>query len=173
METFEKYRHVEIDENFQGINLTEFSFKVDKNFDNAEIIDKFIRTKNFAYDSLRECIKKEPDKGYLRRAFNFNKIKIGDFRKFDKDELSKFLTAYLNEPDWGEDKNDFAKLIDKYIEIQKVLDVSDYFIISKDWFNKDDDRLNEPESWVYTYYFLIISIDRNSNSLMLAEWTYD
>ncbi len=173
MITFERHKHFEIDENFQGINLTEFSFKFDKDIDNEEIIGIFIRSENFTYDSLRDCIRNEPDKSYLKRAFDFHKIKIEDFRKFDKDELSKFLTDFLNDPDWGADKNDFAKLLDKYIAMHKALDEIDYYIISKSWFNKDDDRLMEPESWVYNYYFLIISLDRISNSLILAEWSYD
>jgi hypothetical protein len=173
MTTFKKIQHIEIKEKYQGINLTEFSYKVDKNIDSVEIINKFIQTKSFVYDSLRDCIKNKTDKGYLGCAFNFDKIKIEDFKKFDKAQTSKFLNDYLNEPDWGEDKNDFAKLLEKYLEKQKTLNDIEYFIISKSWFNNDDDRLIEPESWAYIYYFLIISIDKNSNSLILAEWTYD
>lgn len=61
MPSFKIQRHIEIDENFQGINLTEFGFTVAKDIDNDQIVDTFIRTGHFIYDSLRDCIKKEND----------------------------------------------------------------------------------------------------------------
>jgi hypothetical protein len=173
MTTFETKRHIEIDENFQGINLTEFGFAVDKHIDNDQIVDTFIRTKYFSYDSLRDCIKKVNDKEFLRRAFDIDKIKISDFKKTDREGISKFLTDYFNEPDWGDDREDFAKLLDRYFEIYNESANNEFYILSKDWFVKDDERIIEPESWCYTYYFLFIAVDRNSKTLTLAEWTYD
>jgi len=173
MTTFENEKYIEIDENYQEINLTEFAFVTDEQTENEQIVDTFIRTKKFFYDSLRDCIKNEPDKGFLRRAFDIDKIKISDFKKTDKEGISKFLTDFLNEPDWGDDRDDFAKLLDRYFEIYKEFANNEFYILSKDWFDKDDERLIEPESWCYTYYFLIISVDRNSKTLTLTEWTYD
>jgi len=170
---FEINRHIEINENFQGINLTEFSFNIDNNIDNDQIVDIFIKSNAFTYDSLRDCIKNEPDKGYLRRTFNFDKAKITDFKKYVKKEAGKFLIDFLNEPDWGEDRIEFSNLLDKYLEIHEQLMSNDFYIISKDWFENNDERVIEPESWCYIYYFLIISVDRNSNLLTLTEWTYD
>ncbi len=173
MTTFETKRHIEIDESYQGINLTEFVIQVDEQMDNDQIVDTFVRSKQFSFDSLRDCVKAEPDKGYLRQAFNVERVKITDFKKTDKQGVSKFLNDFLNEPDWGDDKNDFEKLLDRYFEIHNGFIENDFYIISKDWFDKDDEKVIEPESWVYTYYFLIISVDRNSNVLTLSEWTYD
>jgi len=173
MTTFETKRHIEIDESYQGINLTEFTIGVDEQIDNDHIVDTFIRSKQFSFDSLRDCIKAEPDKGYLKRAFDIDKVRIADFRKTDKDGASKFLLDFVNEPDWGDDRNEFTKLLDRYFEIQEQFGHSDFYVISKDWFDKDDEKLIEPESWCYTYYFLIISVDRSSNLLTLTEWTYD
>lgn len=173
MTTFETKRHIEIDESYQGINLTEFDIKVDEQIDNDKVVDTFIRSKQFLFDSLRDCVKAEPDKGYLRQAFNVDKIKITDFKKTDKQGVSKFLSDFINEPDWSEDRNEFAKLIDKYFEIHNEFEDNDFYILSKDWFDKKDEKVIEPESWVYTYYFLIISVDRKLNSLTLTEWTYD
>ncbi|MFN0189451.1 MAG: hypothetical protein ACKVQV_12190 [Bacteroidia bacterium] len=173
MTTFETKRHIEIDESYQGINLTEFAIEVDEQIDNDQIVDTFIRSKQFSFDSLRDCIKAEPDKGYLRQAFNVDRVKISDFKKTDKQGASKFLLDFLNESDWGGDRNEFAKLLDRYFEIHNTFAESDFYIISKEWFDKDDEKVIEPESWVYTYYFLIISVDRNSNVLTLSEWTYD
>ena len=173
MITFETKRHIEINENYQGINLTEFSFNTDTSIDNDQIVNTFIRSSAFTYDSLRDCIKKEPDKGYLRRTFNFDKVKISDFNKYDKKETLKFLIDFLNESDWGEDRIEFSNLLDKYFEIHEQLISNEFYIISKDWFDKSDKRLIELENWCYIYYFLIISIDRHSNLLTLTEWTYD
>ena len=173
MTTIDTKRHIEIDEGYQGINLTEFAIGVDELTSNNQIVDTFIRSEEFSFDSLRDCVKAEPDNGYLRQAFDVDKIKITDFKKTDKQEVSKFLIDFLNEPDWGDDKNEFAKLLDRYFEIHKEFGDNEFYILSKDWFDKEDERVIGPESWVYTYYFLIISVDRKSNLLTLTEWTYD
>jgi hypothetical protein len=173
MTTIKTNRHIEIDEGFQGINLTEFAIGVDELISNDQIIDTFIRSKQFSFDSLRDCVKAEPDKGYLRQAFDIDKIKITDFKKTDKQGVSKFLFDFIHEPDWGDDNIEFAKLLDRYFEIHNEFEDNEFYILSKDWFDKEDERVIEPESWVYTYYFLIISVDRKSNLLTLTEWTYD
>lgn len=173
MTTFKTKRHIEIDESYQGINLTEFAIEVDEQIDNDNIVDTFIRSKQFSFNSLRDRIKAAPDKGYLRQAFNIERIKITDFKKTDKKGTSKFLSDFLKESNWGDDRNEFAKLLDNYFEIHNQIEANDFYILSKDWFSKEDDRVIEPESWVYIYYFLIISVDTKSNSLTLTEWTYD
>lgn len=173
MTTIDTKRHIEINEGYQGINLTEFAIGVNEQISNDQIVDTFIRSKQFSFDSLRDCVKTEPDKDYLRQAFDVDKIKITDFKKTDKQGVSKFLFDFINEPDWGDDRNEFAKLHDRYFEIHNEFRDNEFYILSKDWFNKDDERVIEPESWVYTYYFLIISVDRKSNSLTLTEWTFD
>jgi hypothetical protein len=166
-------RHIEISEGYQGINLTEFAIGVDEQISNDQIINTFICSKNYSFDSLRDCVKAEPDKDYLRQAFDIDKIKITDFKKTDKQGVSKFLIDFLNEPDWGDDRYQFAKLLDRYFEIHNEFGDNEFYILSKDWFGKEDERVVEPESWIYNYYFLIISIDRKSNLLTLTEWTYD
>ncbi len=173
MKTIDYKRHIEINEGYQGINLTEFAIGVDEPIISDQIVETFIRSKQFLFDSLRNCVKAEPHKGYLRQAFDVNKIKITDFKKTDKQGVSKFLFDFINEPDWGEDRNEFAKLLDRYFEIHNEFGDNEFYILSKDWFEKEDERVIEPENWVYTYYFLIISVDRESNLLTLTEWTYD
>lgn len=173
MITIDTIRHIEINEGYQGINLTEFAIGVDELISNDQIVDTFIRSKKISFDSLRDCDKAELDKGYLKQAFDVYKIKITDFKKTDKLGASKFLVDFLNEPDWGDDRNEFAKLLDRYFEIHNKFGDNEFYILSKDWFNKEDERVIEPESWVYTYYLLFISVDRKSNLLTLTEWTYD
>lgn len=94
-------------------------------------------------------------------------------KKKDQKGISEFLIDFLNEPDWQDDRDDFAKLLERYFEYYKEFENNEFYILSKDWFEKNDERLIEPESWCYTYYFLIISVDRSSKILTLTEWTYD
>lgn len=174
MTTFELKRHIEIDENYQGINLTEFSIKACKETDNDQIVEIFIRSTNFSVDSLRGVIKNNNEnKPYLRRAFEIDKINVTDFKKKSKEETATFLYDFINQPDWGDDRNEFAKLLDRYFEIHRQFGENDFYIISKDWFYKGDERVIEPDGWAYSYYFLIIMVDRNLNLLTLTEWTYD
>lgn len=173
MTTFETKRHIEIDENHQGINLTEFAIGIDEQTHNDQIVERFIRSISSLFDSLRDRVKAEPDKGYLKRAFNFDLLNITHFRKTDRQGTSDFLFEFINEPDWGNDRGDFAKLLDRYLEIHNELSANEFYILSKDWFGKEDDKIIEPDGWVYTYYFLIISVDRRSGLLTLTEWTYD
>ncbi len=174
MTTFETIRHIEINENYQGINLTEFSILTDNYIDNNQIIQTFIRSTNFSFDSLRDVIKyNSENKPYLIRAFDIDRINISDFKKKSKEETSTFLYDFINQSDWGDDRNEFAKLLDKYFEIHDRLGDNDFYIISKDWFDKGDERVFELESLIYSYYFLIISVDRSLNLLTLTEWTYD
>ncbi len=174
MTAFEINRHIEINERHQGFNLTEFSFLSDDNVSNDQIIDKFLHSKHFAFDSLRDVVKHNTEyKPYLRRAFDMAQFKIIDFKRLDKSATATFLIDFLNQPDWGDDRNEFAKLLDKYLEIHNQLKDTDFYVIDKDWFSKDDQRVLEPEKWAYSYYFLILYIDSNSKTLILTEWTYD
>jgi hypothetical protein len=81
MTSFEIKRHIEIDVSYQGINLTEFIITADEHVTTDQIVETFIRSKQFSFDSLRDCAKAEPDKEYLRQAFKVEKLKIDDFKK--------------------------------------------------------------------------------------------
>ncbi len=102
-----------------------------------------------------------------------DRIQVTDFRRQSKEETTKFLVNFMNQSDLGDEKNDFMKLCDKYFEIHNPLLGAVFYVISKDWFDKGDERVVEPESWIYTYYFLLISVDRREKSLTLTEWTFD
>jgi len=173
MITFEITKHIEMDEENQGINLTEFSVTTDDQSGSDEMVEVFIRSSSFAYDSLRDCIKQEPAKGYLRRAFHFDRVSLADFRKTDKEGAWQFLIDFSNEPDWSIDRPVFIKQLARYRTVHNQMSDGDFYILSKDWFDADDERLAEPERSCYIYYFLIISVDRGSGALILLEWTYD
>ena len=173
MTSFEAKRHIEIYEGYQGINLTDFSIGTAKDLNSDNIVNAFIRSDQFTYDSLPDRVKSETNEKYLRRGFNFEKIAISDFRKLRKDGTLNFLIDFKNESDWGQDREEFEKLFEKYLEIHKQFGDIDFYIISKDWFYKDDEKVVDPEYWCYIYYFIIISVDRDLDLLTLTEWTYD
>ena len=172
MTTFNTIKHREIDAQFQAINLTEFIFETPTHTDNDQIIEDFIRSKHYSYESLRDCIKREPKRGYLGQAFEIDKIDIHDFKKFNKQQTTNFLTDLCNDS-FYEDNKDFFYLCDEYFKIHELFGDNTFYVISKDWFEDNDPKVREPARWCYTYYFLIISVDRISNLLTYTEWTYD
>lgn len=176
MTTFDIKRHIEINESYQGINLTEFYFESDKDIDNDTLVDIFIRSTHFSVDCLADVVKNNPEnKPYLRQAFDIDKITIADFKIYNKEGVAEYLLDILNDIDyWGDnDREDFKKFLDNYFVIYNKFNDIQFYIISIDWFGEKDQKIVEPESWIYGYYYLIISVDRNTNLFTLSEWAYD
>ena len=98
---------------------------------------------------------------------------MDDFKQVDKNGLIKFLDDYAEEDDWETDRDDFIKIKDRYFEFLENVQSKNFYIISKEWFDQNDKRLRQEESWIYTYYFLIIWIDEIKKILTVSEWTYD
>lgn len=175
MPVFKLNSQKEIDEECQGINLSEFAFSNDQKLEEVELIDFFIHSKSFTDESRREIVKNDTEnRPFLSQAFEIDLIKIKDFRKYSKNELIKFLNDYAEADDWGDtDGDDFVKLKDRFLEFLKAVKSDNFYIISKEWFDEKDKKLREPENWIYLYYFLIIWIDEANKTLTISEWTYD
>ncbi|HEY8562883.1 MAG TPA: hypothetical protein VIL74_21070 [Pyrinomonadaceae bacterium] len=174
MPVFELKSQKEIDENYQGINISEFTYVNSDNISEENLIVSFIHSKSFAEDSRREIIKNDTaNRPFLRQAFEINLVSISDFKQLDKNGIKKFLDDYAEADDWGEDGNDFIKIKDGFIELLKGVESNYFYLLSKEWFEETDEKLREPENWIYTYYFLIIWIDKANKILTVSEWTYD
>lgn len=175
MPIFKLNSQKEIDKDYQGINISEFTYINSENSSEQELIDSFIHSSSFTEESRREQIKNHiGDIPFLRQAFEIDLVKKDDFKQTDKNGLIKFLNDYADEVDWGEtDGDDFVKLKDKFVEFVNTLKSNNFHIISKDWFDEKDIRLRQEESWIYIYYFLIIWIDEANKILTASEWTYD
>lgn len=174
MFTCEVKQHIEVHENFQGFNLTEFSFSDNEGLSCEELVELFIRSTHYKFDCLPDVVKADThNKPYLRQAFDTNEICISDFKKFDKLGISNYLLDFLNAPDWTDDRKEFEILHGKYLEIHNQLADADFFVISKEWFEQGDKRVLEPENWCYNYYFLILYLNKSTSSLILTEWAYD
>ncbi|HXH69201.1 MAG TPA: hypothetical protein VNI60_02520 [Pyrinomonadaceae bacterium] len=165
----------EIDENYQGINISEFTYSNDENLSKDDLIDYFIHSNSFAEESRREIIKNHTgDIPFLRQAFEIDFVKISDFKIVNKNGVVQFLNVYSEEVDWGDtDGIDFIKLKDRFIEFLKIIQSDKFYLISKEWFDENDKRLRHEENWIYSYYFLIIWTDEISKTLTISEWTYD
>ena len=159
-----------IDHNFQGVCITNFSIIPTADVSEERLLDHFIHSTAFSYDSLREVIKQNPNKPFLRQAFDPSLLSTDDFKRSSKAEVINFLNDFENEDDWGEsftlNKNQFLIILDS-------VKTDCFFIINKDWFAKGDRKVLEPHDWVYSYYFLIILIDKENSFLIISEWTYD
>jgi hypothetical protein len=173
-----------IDSNYQGITVNEFSYF--ENLINEEnTVIEFINSDYFKIDCKRDYIKEkslEVQSQYLKPSFNLDKLSISDFRKVNLVEFYDFFDRYANE-DWEEDGEDF-KII--WTELRGRIDKSyngyNFYLISKDWFEKAEDRLNPenpdfrlrtPEFWIYGYYFLCIAINNKENRLIEIDLFYD
>ena len=139
---------------------------------NDQIADHFIREQQLSFNSLRNVEKTEENQSFAN-TFNIDRIGIRNFKKVDKKGILKFLYDFLDEDDWGNDKSDFANLLDKYSEIHNQFGDNVFYLFSKNWFAKEDKEVLKPESDIYIYYFLIITIERKSKLLTVIEWKYD
>ncbi len=165
----------EIDVDYQGVTLSEFTFSNDEQLSENELFDFFIHSSSFTEESRSEQIKNHKgDIPFLRQAFEIANISIGDFRELDKNNIIKFLNDYSEQDGWGDtDGDDFIILKNKFIDLVKSVHSDKFYLISKDWFDEKDKRLREPESWIYSYYFLILWLDNLNKTLTVSEWTYD
>lgn len=81
MAVFELKSQEEIDEKYQGINLSKFKFSDNKNDSEEELIDDFIHSKSFTEESCREIIKNHTGEiPFLRQAFEIDLVKIKDLK---------------------------------------------------------------------------------------------
>jgi hypothetical protein len=174
MPAFNLNSQKEIDEGYQGINISEFTYSNDENLSEENLVDLFVHSVSFTEESRRESIKNHSGGiAFLRRAFEIDLVKMDDFKQTDKNGLVKFLNDYAEEDNWEKDKDDFKKIKDRFFGFLENGLSKNFYIISKEWFDQNDKRLREPESWIYTYYFLIVWIDELRKTVTVSEWTYD
>ncbi len=175
-------RHIEEPGKYQCFFLTEFSFETTDEVNEDHVLEDFLKSDALKYDTLSNIQKHNPEKaGFLRKAFDFDLTGVSDFQKIDKEQTEKFLIDLRNEPDWGEDLKDFKKLLKKYFRIHKKLSGNFFYVINRDWFyditngacDECDERLHNPECWVYTLYFMIIHVDMLQKEIMFVEWFSD
>lgn len=172
MTSFEIKRQIEYIIRFQGLYMSEFKIVNCNQIENNQIISNFIKSKQFRFDSLNDYVNSEPIIRFSKKVFDFERIIINDFYKTDKNGVLKYLVDFLNKPDWGSDKIDFFKVLERYFDIHNNLNDGDFYILSKDMFDWDREKLINPFSGYLIYCFFIFSIDSLSSTLTMTEWTY-
>ncbi len=81
MPVFKLNSQKEIDEDFQGINLSEFTYSNFENLSDENLLDSFIHLSSFTEESRRERIKNHTgDIPFLRQAFEIDFVEINDFK---------------------------------------------------------------------------------------------
>jgi hypothetical protein len=162
------------DNEYQGFCITEFRFDKQNNLTEELMVDQFIHNSYLTSDSLREIVKQNPGKPFLRQAFNTTKISAHDFKKLTKQQLLSFLKNFEDEENWGDnDKENFIKVKSRFLSKFDSANPDSLYLINKDWYDKNDVRLREPENWIFIYYFLLLWIDYSKSTLTLCEWIYE
>lgn len=172
MLTFNLKKRYQFNVEYQGVLVSDFEFFSDGCLETDIVFRHFLSSNEFTKYAITNGNDDVTSTPFLRCAFDLSKIAPDDFKKYSSAETLKLLYSFGDDPDWGEDKNDFAELLKQYSPIHSCLP-NEFYYITKDWFSKEDIRLNQPESWCYIYYFLLVSIDNGSNTLSVSEWLYD
>lgn len=172
MITFTKKIQEDFYSDYQGCIITKFSFVSDTEISNDLLLETFILSESFTFDSLSKVKRDNPNQGYLRQAFDNDLIKINDFRHLDKKGIISYLNEYLSEWEY-DDRQYFEEILENYFKVLSNVSTDYFYLISKDWFEKGDPKVREAERWGYVYYFLIIWIDKVDNTLTISEWFYD
>lgn len=174
MTDFKIKKHFEINEQYQGANITEFYYSNPFDSGNDDILNDFLHSNVIENDCIRDIVKNSPHKEeYLKGAFTISEIDANDFKKSSREEVKKFLSDILLEPDWHEDIDDFKKILNRFMTYLDNLKTENYYTISKTWFDESNSKKITPESWVYIYYFIILWIDNESKILGFAEFDSD
>jgi hypothetical protein len=136
--------------------------------------NEFIHSDNFKEDCLPFIVKKSIGKNdrFLKHAFNANNLTIADFKILSNAEILHFFDEYSKDSKWGDDKDDFIVIMNRFSTLIRKETSDKFFLISKEWFDKANKILNE-DSDIYLYYFLIIWLDVDNKMVNVCEWNYD
>jgi hypothetical protein len=174
MTDFKIKSHLEINEQYQGANITEFYYSSSEHTSDDDIINDFLHSNHIENDCIRDYVRNSPNRnGFLKGAFTLVEISVKDFKKSSKDGVKKFLDDMLLEPDWHEDLEDFKKIHERFITFLNNLNSDNYYLISKSWFEDHVSKKLRQESWVYVYYILILWIDNKTRILGYSEFDSD
>jgi len=124
---------------------------------------------------VREDIKMKGKKSlYLRGLFNSKKLSIKDFKLIQDKGIYYYLEGFSDsEEEWGKDKIIFKSLLSKFTDITKD-SLSECYLINKEWFNANSNKVKAREFALYDFYFIILWIDKKDNSkLYISEWFSD
>ena len=159
---FKLNSYKETERGSQEIDVLEFTFSSEnlshENPSEENVVDHLIHSKSFI--DTRSGEQAEIQTGdilFLNHVFEIDLLKVSDFKQTDKNGVIKFLDDYdFYTGEEGlkdtEELRDFIDLKNGFNEVLNSVQSSNFFIISKEWFDEEDQRLQQDESWVYPYY---------------------
>src|ERR1700761_8880794 len=157
--SIEFFGQFELREEYQAIFW--YVFLVDKISPGLEMsVNDLIHSEEFTQYCFPFKVKKSwgERNQFLKRAFDLNKLDVSNFKMFNKEELLQFFDIYAASDTWKDDKEKFASLMYEFKEMFKNETANQFFLIGKEWFDKDSALLSE-DSEFFIYYFILIWFD--------------
>ena len=124
---------------------------------------------------VQKSYETSPNKSkYLKGLFFSDNLIVDDFKKIPSDCIYYYLDGFSDsEEEWGEDMPAFKALLASFYK--KTQDsLSSCYLINKEWFSDENNKVRSREFALYDFYFIIIWIDKNdSQSMFISEWFSD
>lgn len=163
----------EIRANYQAIFW--YIFSIENANDTAiDLLNEFLHSEILWECCLPFIVKKNIDHKwrFLPRAFNLRVLNLSNFKALSREQVLDFLDDYSDSPSWREDRDDFLTILNRFSELFQKEATGKFFLISKEWFKKEDEILN-PNGEPFIYYFILIWFNANKKEVNVCEWAYD
>jgi hypothetical protein len=152
-----------------------YTFSIERVFGNeADLLNEFIHSNCFK-EYGKPAIVRQSHTGsdrFLQGAFVLDNLDITHFRRFTKEDVMRFFVEYSKSDSWRDDREDFISLVKELNERLSKEPSDHFYLISKDWYKLDDPIVNV-DSQIYTYYFLVMWLDRVKKVINVCEWNSD
>jgi len=162
----------EVEKSF-GFTINQFDiespFKIDR------LLSTNVLEMEFSPNSIRETSKNGEDPNeFLKGLFYSQKLSEKDFKVIGEIGIIYYLEGFSDsEQEWGEDKPTFKRLLAKFVN-NTVTNLNDCYLINKEWFRENSEKVRRREYDLYDFYFIIIWIDKNDDSILyISEWFSD
>ena len=112
--------------------------------------------------------------GYLKGLFKTEMLSVKDFKFINTNGIYYYLEGFSESvEEWGDQRFFFKNLIDKF-KINCANNMCDCYLINKEWFYDNKEKVNEREFALYDFYFIVLWIDKkDSSKLYISEWFAD
>jgi hypothetical protein len=164
----------QISEGEGALGFTISQVEVDPHLNIEYLISKDFFDIDIRPKSIHESLHTGDKHGYLRGLFKSNSLIFDDFKYINADGIYYYLEGFSeSEEEWGDDQPLFKNLLRKF-KNRSESNLDGCYLINKEWFKKESDKVRDLEFTLYDYYFIIIWVDKNDKSkLFVSEWFSD
>lgn len=149
-----------------GFDISVFDFSDELN------LSDILKIETLQADMQKELVKKDSANEYLKPLFILDRLDVKDFEKFkSKEELFQYLEAFADNDKWFEFNKVFKRSIIQFKSYFSSISANDAFLINKDWFTLESEKVREREFLCYGFYLLIIWFDLDKGKLYTCEWS--